>query len=63
MEQDGVERSLQIYGGEELGVANLGDEVFRAREGPTIFAGLGVDATHVNTEANVTIFLGHKQRV
>ena len=49
--------------GEDLGIANLNNDVFRSREGPTIFAGLGVDTPHVNAEAGVPIFLGLEKRV
>ncbi len=47
-EQDGVERALRVYGSEELCVTNLRDDIFCSWEGPTVFAGLGVNATHVN---------------
>jgi hypothetical protein len=61
VEQDSVERALQVDGCEELGVPNLSDEVFCSWEGPAIFAGLGVHTSHVNAEAGVAILLGHKK--
>ena len=63
VEQDSVERALQVNGCEELGVANLGNDAFCAREGPAVLVGLGIDTPHVNAEAGVPIFLGHEERV
>ncbi len=60
VEQDNVERALQIDGSEELGVSNLCDEVFCSRKGPAVLSGLGIDTPHVNAKAGVPIFLGHK---
>jgi hypothetical protein len=61
VEQDGVERALQVNGCEELGVTNLSDEVFCSWEGPAIFAGLGVHTSHVYAEAGVAVLLGHEK--
>ena len=41
VEQDGVERALQIDSREELGVSNLCDEVFCSRKGPAVLSGVG----------------------
>ncbi len=63
MKQHGVERALQIYGHEEFRVPKLCDKILRAREGQTVFALLGVDTSHVNTQPGVIILFGGEHRV
>ncbi len=63
VEQDGVERALQVDGGEILGVSNLSDEVFCSRKRPAVFSGLGIHTPHVNAKTGVAVLLGHKKWV
>ena len=63
MQKHCIEGALEVDCAEESCVADFGDEVFCTGKGPSIFSGLRIDPSHVNTKANVTIFLGDEQGV